>query len=418
MGKLSVAFLAGILSATAVWTAPVAPAAPAASDLSDLDFKVGGYVDGGRFQLADSSVNGEIINRMGAKWDIAKSFNDNWSAMASLHWMFWRNQATDIAAFHIAGLKFDSDVQGAFAYESGMHRVKIGLYEFKYNPDSKNLGEYLLRTEAYPTIIESSQGKDLLAASNSRVAGVEYGTVHETFRHKALLYAEQHNVPVNDLSMAYLAAVGPERAELGLGVAYHRFAKLGDQMNDGTLDPALKAYIKRQGLDTRAVKLIARGRLDLGAMLDMQGSFKVYGEAALLGLKSDSLYYKNVMQRVPLMAGLDIPTAGILNTLSIEVQYFKNPYLDKKYLLIDGSGSKFSPLPLIDDYQDLPNYSKDDWKWSVMMHKALNNWIDVKLRLASDHLRLRNWNGDYEGGAPLTRDAKDWYLLARIEYHN
>lgn len=402
MVRLSVFLISGLLLLSA----------PGAFEMKEADLKVGGYVDGGRFQLADSAVDGEVLNRMGARWHIDKQVDENWSILADLHWMFWRNQATDVEAFHIAGLKFDSDVQGAFSYMNGVHRMKAGLYEFKYNPDSKNLGEYLLRAEAYPTIVENSQGKDLMSASFSRVAGIEYGTRHDLFRHRGLLYAEQYNVPVNDLSLAYLAAVGPEKAEAELGVSYHRFVRLGEKMNDGTLDPALKAYVKSQGLEARAVKVSLRGRVEITE------SFKLYGEAALLGLKSDSLYYKDVMQRVPMMAGVDIPTAGFLNTLSLEVEYFKNPYDDKKYLMKDASGSKFSPLPMIPDYQNLPSNTRDDWKWSVLVHKAMNNWLDLKIRFASDHLRLKNWDGDYESGAPMTKSIKDWYFLARIEYHN
>lgn len=412
MGRLSAFLFSGLLSFSQA----------GAFELDEKDMQVGGYFDGGRFQLEDTSANGEVLNRLGVKWILRKEMNENWSLMANLHWMFWRNQATDLALFHIAGLKFDSDLEGAVTYHAGANHVKFGLYDFKYNPDSKNLGEYLLRSEAYPTIVENSQGKDLLSTSRSRVAGVQHDLQFDYFRQTALLYAEQFNVPVNDVSAAYLAAAGPRHAELEFGAAFHRMLKFGQPIKVEDLDPSLRAYVDSQGLTTRAVKLSLRGRLDFAAMFGMPGNFKVYGEAAMLGLKNDSLFYKEPFQRLPVMAGIELPTYGALDMLSAEVEYYKNPYYGRKYPISDATGSRFSPLPNLsaDEYVDprIPNITKDDLKWSLYLHKALNRWLDVKLRFASDHLRMLSWDGDLVNGEPMTKKPADWYFLARIEYHN
>lgn len=393
-----------------------------AFSLNGSDLKVGGYVDGGRFQVADTSVTGEIINRMGAKWRIDKQLDENWSILADLHWMFWRNQATDLALFHIAGIKFDSDMQGAFAYQSGASRFRVGLYDFKYNPDSKNLGEYLLRSEAYPTIIENSQGKDLLAYSYSRIAGMQYDLGFPLIRQTGLIYAEQYNIPVNDVSLAYLAAAGPDYAEVQVGAALHRQFRFGKAQKSAGLDPDLEKYVKSQGLSTQALKLSLRGRLDLGRMLEMEQDAVFYAEAALLGVKNDSLFYKTMSQRMPMMAGVNLPTFGLLDVLSVEAEYFRNPYYGRKYSINDATGSKFSPLPNLnsDEYaiSRIPNKTKDDLKWSVHLQRSLNNWIDLKARIASDHLRLLNWDGDLASGEPMTNKTGDWYFLVRIEYHN
>lgn len=378
------------------------------------DLRVGGYTDFGRFQLSGPG-DGEIVSRVGARWGIDKAVNDNFSFMAKLDWLFWRNQATDIAAFWIAGLKFDADVQAALTYDFGNQQVKGGLYDFKYNPDSRNLGEYLLRSEAYPTLLESSQGKDLLADSHTRVAGIEYGrTESAVFSHKVLVYAEQFSDPVYDFSAAYLATLGAPSAQVGAGVAWHRFAKGDKDRDEGSGNAQRDAYIKREGLTTEALKFSVRGRVDFGPMMGLQEKFALYGEVALLGLKSDSLFYTDITERMPMMAGLSLPTGGILTELAVEAEYFKNPYYEQRYLIASGT----NPLPMLPDYSDLPNYTKDDWRWSVLVHRAVNPWLDLKLRLASDHLRLRNWNGDYEGGRPMTAKSGDWYFLARVEFHN
>jgi hypothetical protein len=409
-------------------------ASPARAELSGLsvdDLKVSGYSDAGRFQLKSEGPDGEIISRVGARWMVDKPLDEHWSAMAALHWMFWRNQRTDLALFHIAGLKFDSDVQAALSYAKDSRQAKIGLYDFKYNPDARNLGEYLLRSEAYPTFVENSQGKDLLKDAYSKVAGVEYGLNHGAFRHKALLYAEQEQNPVNDLNLVYLASYGTQAMEVGAGVAWARFAKFGDKIHHADLDSgkefaSLGQYVKDNGLTTEAVKFSVRGRVDIGALLQHRESIVLYAEAALLGLDNDTLYYKDMLERVPMMAGISFANLGtgnitILSSLAVEGEYFKNPYYDQKYPIQDANGGRFTPLPYLptlDDYSALPNNTRDDWKWSVTAERNVGRWINLKVRAASDHMRLRNWDGDYEGGGPLTTSAKDWYFLARIEFHN
>lgn len=383
------------------------------------DLQVGGYTDMGRFQLGGAG-DGEIVSRLGARWSFDKTINDNFSAMAKLNWMFWRNQATDVQLFHIAGLKFDSDLQAALAWKSGpdapgAQTARVGLYDFKYNPDSRNLGEYLLRSEAYPTVLESSQGKDLLADSHNRILGVEYGRSEAAvFRHKALLYAEMYSQPVYDLNLAYIATFGTEKAHVGFGAAWARFVKLSEEDSNTVMPPDRYEYIESSGLTTEALKFSLRGRAELISLPRHGESLVLYGEVALLGIKSDTLYYEDITERMPVMVGMLLPTGGLLTSLAVEFEYFKNPYGDKRYEVRYAP----TPLPALDDYSEIPNYTKDDWRWSVQAHKALNKWLDVKVRVASDHLRLRSWDGDYGTTAPMTRTSGDWYVLARVEFHN
>src|SRR5690606_9578290 len=87
------------------------------------DLTVSGYADFGRFQLSDEdskASNGEIVSRVGARWAIDKALDENWSVMGKLHWMLWRNHATDISMFHIAGLKFDADMQASLTWAAPM----------------------------------------------------------------------------------------------------------------------------------------------------------------------------------------------------------------------------------------------------------------------------------------------------------
>lgn len=394
----------------------------AALDPDSLDWRVGGFVDAGRYQLDDTDATGELQNFMGATWKLDYKIDEHWSMNSDLLWLFWRQKLHATALFHVKSIRFDADMRGSLNYASGLQEARFGIYDFKYNPDSKDLGEYLLRSTAYPTIIESAQGKDKLAYSFNRVLGAEYGLALPNFRTKALVYAEQFRVPVNDVTPALFAAVGPKHAELEAGVAFDRYWRFGKQQVK-RWTPEDSAYILSQGLKETSLqlntKLTLRGRLDFPAMFESSPKVLpiVYAEGALLGLKNDSLYYKKMTERMPVMLGIDIPTGPVLDVFSVEVEYWKNPYHDRKYSIADVDKSKASPLPYILASDQTP-FKRDDWRWSVFLKRALNNWIDVETRIASDHQRLYLFTGDYITGVPMTELSKDWYFLARVSYHN
>lgn len=385
-----------------------------------LDWKVGGFVDAGRFQLTDTGSTGELQNFLGATWNVGYHINENWTANADVLWLFWRQKLHDTHLFHVTGLKFASDMKGWLDYQSGIHRVRLGVYDFKYNPDSKNLGEYLLRSTAYPTILESAQGKDKLAYSFNRVLGTEYGVDFPMFRARALLYAEQYRIPVNDVMPALFVAAGPKYAEIEAGAVLDRQWMFGKQMVTQITEKD-SAYISSQGLTRKATKLMLRGRLDFAGLTGFSPKFMptLYAEAALLGLKNDSSYYKKMIERMPVMFGIDMPTGPVLDVLSLEVEYLKNPYLDRKYNIGDGGGSNASPLPnLFDVDQDKLPFKRDDWRWSVFFRKSMTPWFDIEGRVASDHQRLVIFDGEYVSGRPMTELSKDYYFLLRISYHN
>ncbi len=386
--------------------------------LDSLNLRVGGFVDAGRYQLDDTAETGELQNFMGASWKADYPINEEWSLNGDLLWLFWRQKLHAVALFHVKGIRFDADMRGWVNYQSGGQKARFGIYDFKYNPDSKNLGEYLLRSTAYPTILESAQGKDKLAYSFNRVLGGEYGLEYTLFRGKALVYAEQFRVPVNDVTPALFAAVGPRYAEVEVGAALDRYWMLGKQHRK-QWTPEDSAYIKSQGLREKSTKFSLRGRLDFPAMFESSPRILpvLYAETALLGLKNDTLYYKKMSERMPFMFGIDIPTGPVFDVLSVELEYWNNPYLNRKYSIADDGRSRASPLPFIVDSDKMP-YKRDDWRWSVFVKRALNNWIDVETRFASDHQRLYHFTGDYITGEPMTRLTKDWYFLARISYHN
>jgi hypothetical protein len=183
-------------------------------------------------------------------------------------------------------------------------------------------------------------------------------------------------------------------------------------------------------LHRSSITAMGRIELDLGAMLDMQsvtGPMKLYGEAAVLGVQNQPVYYQKLSERIPIMLGAYLPTFGLLDLLAVETEYFPNPYLDSEELLDGGQKGNASviganiPVPdLLQGEYDRVNFVQpsnhgDDVKWAVHAVKTIVPGFKVKVQVANDHLRLN----DYEtlpSGTPQTLSLKQWYYMVHVQW--
>jgi hypothetical protein len=118
------------------------------------------------------------------------------------------------------------------------------------------------------------------------------------------------------------------------------------------------------------------------------------------------------------MIGARIPTFGVLDRLSIEVEKFTTPYLQSESAVEEF----LSPIPTINrgagsfDYP-VPSESKDDIKWSILLEKSLAPGLVLKTKFASDYLRLRN--DDFEqlvNTETLLVKSSDWYYVGQLHW--
>jgi hypothetical protein len=135
-------------------------------------------------------------------------------------------------------------------------------------------------------------------------------------------------------------------------------------------------------------------------------------EAALLGVKDYAYIYEKKAERVPVLVGMNLPTYGALDLLSLEVEYYNAPFQNDPSKLVgaydlfgfgDGNGLNFamSPIPasnkaqiqghLINAQEDF-DPTKDNLKWSILAVKSINQKITFKAQIASDHWRTPNNN--------------------------
>jgi hypothetical protein len=324
--------------------------------------------------------------------------------------------------------------------------VEFGYFPFKYNPQSTNLGEYLFRSNTYPPVVLSGFENSI---DKPKLGGLHLGygcNALGKLRQDLLLTSELDIYPLHDLNLAYIATWAPHPVfTIGAGVECARLIVFDPQKTtpakDKTAHPTIDewvGYINPNTNDTTlytfsGVKLMGRATLDIksgielfAGKLDFFGSedLKLYGEAAVLGVQNYPGWYANLWDRMPIMAGFNIPTFKLLDVLSFEVEQYKNPYWNSQEFIWKGE----SPVPYIGtgagtsytSWNDSMAKRDDDWKWSIYASRRINKFLRISAQAASDHTP-RNWYTPgppsfvkYTDMVPLT---KDWYYMMRLSFY-
>jgi hypothetical protein len=136
---------------------------------------------------------------------------------------------------------------------------------------------------------------------------------------------------------------------------------------------------------------------------------------------------------MPILMGLNLPTYGLLEQLSLEVEHYNAPFQNDPYKLVgaydlfgfgDGNSLNYamSPIPPSAEKGPGTNLSratenfdptKDNWKWSVYAAKRIHQKITFKVQVASDHWRTPNNNlVQYEAMA----NPGQFYGVIKVDY--
>ncbi len=411
--------------------------------------------------------SGLALNRTYVDINVSQQMDEHNFVSVGVGGIFWKafEQATGEPEAKV--IKFGPGISNAYMKYSPTEtwNLTLGYFPYKYNQSSRNLGEYLFRTEAYPTVIFTGGWSWMNSASYSAV-GLKLSRESETFTQDIGLFGEYFNAPIYDVTPAYVATWKPTSAfTLGGGVALHRYltpnTKIRKELTrkyayyenfyiPGTAAtgsaparPAqrrtmLKEDIKAQAgadgaaadvffqdsnnvgaqekslsFDNRAVMLMTHATLDFNGLLGLDrekvGAFELYGEIALLGLKNYPIFYTKYSQRMPVLVGASIPTFGLLDHLTFETEYLNNPNIQSIY-------STFDVLDLAPDVNfRYKQYQRDNLKWSLHASRNLTSFLSINLQVANDHMRLKDKYARPEY-IPVTNTPKDWYWLTRIQW--
>lgn len=133
--------------------------------------------------------------------------------------------------------------QASFAYtlgEKSAPRLKstFGLFSYRYNPDVRNFGEYLLRGPVYPGILFSSFESKHIDSTVANTLGLNFKSVLGGFSQDLIVKSETDLPPLFDFSLAYVAQFSVKGVfSAGLGVNFHRLLAIKPGLTDLT-DPS------------------------------------------------------------------------------------------------------------------------------------------------------------------------------------
>jgi hypothetical protein len=320
--------------------------------------------------------------------------------------------------------------------------VTAGSFAYNYNPDVKNLGLYLLRGPVYPGVLMSGFREFDTDTSVATQTGFKVHHAVGNFNQDLLFLNERVLPPTFDWSLAYVAKYRLfDALDIGGGVNFYRLvpysAKLETPGRLGAANAPENSFEEIAPGDTvfythQGTKLMGMFSLDLKRWLSFgkMGSedLKVYGEVAVLGLKDYGSYYDKIGERIPVMGGFNIPTFGILDLLSLEVEWYGSPYRND-LALIGYPGSVVAPWqnPGFGTPSPGPvrpgayaDSTADNVKWSLYIQKTVSKHIQFTAQVAKDHYRTGQLSRDFvnaTGGTQAVLTARnDWYLMGRLGF--
>jgi len=325
--------------------------------------------------------------------------------------------------------------------------TEFGWLPVKYNPQARNLGEYLFRSNCYPNVVVS--GFEL--ADKEKLIGL-HGMYQNDFTENTwvkgdvFFNVEMGLYPLYNLSLSYILSANLERfIELGAGMYHQHLISVDDKKLKPGVDQFkyprdvrefnVVGYNGPNG-DTilytfKGTKAMGRITLDPKAFFDLPffGSedLKVYGEMAILGLKDYPYWYDNIKDRMPLMFGFNFPTFKILDVLSVEFQYWTYPWWNSA----ENIWKYGSPVPLCGDQTDdgaIPDFElsdkmrkhNDDWRWSVYASRKIAERIRISLQFASDNMSKTAWSPPpptYSKYTEIMTSKRQWYWVSRIQFY-
>ena len=346
----------------------------------------------------------------------------------------------------------------------------VGTFTHKYNPDAKNLGEYLYRSGTYPGFLFTTEGWLLMnrASNYSHGALLSVSQFGGALRHNLSLFMETNYYPIGDFSPGYDVSYTQKWFELGGGMVLNHYlalrpSSLEPKVSDNTyvhltvdtgtaaqtidyygpdtpdrmpvqfLDPSAPGYSKEilHRWSHKGVKVMGRAALNLNSLMPAESrnpeDLRIFGEVAVLGWEDQPLYYEKRFERMPIMFGVNLPTLKLLDVLALQGEYYASPFnnmgaFNSSSLPIWGSAFKQTD-PDVSSTTQFDNRGKilivdnhdDDWKWSVYAKKTVNKVMTVYAQAARDHLRLTD--GKYAASSvPLTSKPGEWYYLVRLEF--
>jgi hypothetical protein len=249
----------------------------------------------------------------------------------------------------------------------------------------------------------------------------------ENLNQEILATSAAEYYPFFDISLTYLASYSlAGMLTVGVGVCFDRLipinssrTTLHSQKNIASPQPSDSNFTGDTTYYTfKGTKVMARASFDPKNLLPFGQSFfgaedlKIYAEAMVLGIRNYPFWYDTLWQRIPVVAGFNIPVCKVLDVLAFEMEWYGCRYpMSIKAIKFDGT-----PLPDVTMSSYIPSeYRDDDVKWSIYGRKNFLSALYVAGQIARDHSHLV-----YTDGAPSYAEGftkpLHWYWAIKLGY--
>ncbi|HUI93841.1 MAG TPA: hypothetical protein VLX68_16480 [Chitinivibrionales bacterium] len=347
-----------------------------------------------------------------------------------------------------------------------LFEFQFGYFPFKYNPDAYDMGEYLLKSGAYPGYLVNGRW-NIIGDNLYRALGIRFsnyllnGAIEQHF----LATMELNYPPMYDVSPSYIIKGNiAKMLSLGAGVSWAHAISMNeskttpkDFYNRYLGDSALNSTEGLNGnTDTlkgvqyytfRGIKLMGMASFDIKPVIPTtvfgKEDLKIFAEAAVLGVQNYPFYYDDITKRIPVMFGFNFPTFKLLDVLSFEWEYYGSQF-DNNMMASQNNqdpiwyipGGSYNPR----DYDDTAVFTqasgfdkegaktwrqyfdKDNWKWAIYIKKSLGKAISLHLQFANDHMHMMTYQvlPDYIDAthgvdSPLKMFQKQWYFDFKVQ---
>ncbi len=404
-----------------------------------------GQIVHGKYDLTGANTDGQFLQRTGVWLTQETVIKERFDLKMGVGGLFWYAYPEQEKSIHTKRTQFGPGISEAGAvYRFGdlgasstpsapSVQLSMGLFAYKYNEDAEDLGEYLLRSGTYPGYVVTG-GWNWMARAGYMVQGaaLRVKLLDGRFVSDFLMPMERDMPPMFDISPTYIGSLqlGPA-LELGAGISWNHGIPVKPS-NDLPHDPENRQWIRSgdtlvqdsTGFYTfQGVKLMGRMSLDVKPLLGgMPGlgakDLRIFTEAAVLGVKDYPYFYEHIRNRIPVMAGINLPAFKLLDILSVQAEYYNTKF---KNDIVNAYEDQI-PIWHVQD-NDANNFNADSsmvgaaekWKWSVTASRHITKGLRIYAKAASDHFRPVDYNVK-NVTVPITTRPGEWYYLVRFEF--
>jgi len=325
----------------------------------------------------------------------------------------------------VFSIKHGEALYTAGSASNPLFQLEAGFFPYKYNSDVKDLGEYMFRTYCYPASMVNEFDKPYADLLGLRL-GLTVNAGPGIFHNDLLFTTSTQFWPFDDFSLSYLADYSiPRLFSFGAGVQFFDLFSVGVDDPQFGIDPTTPNPNLMNGKDYTfaGTKLMARFSFDAKGLFPTDNSFvgllgkedlKLYGEGIILGLKNytDSIAanndgYDNLLWRMPVMLGINLPVFKLLDVLGLEFEYQYSPYANS----IVNVEYNMEPIPSSPQPHSFT-------KWSLYARKELGSHINIISQIANDHLNPKTtlFVNSFADFTDVTIGNSDWWWTLKVRF--